>query len=522
MRSPLSALGHWSLGIGHFLTLSLCALLLSACSTGPAPTSATPPAAPPPPPAPASEIHLGLQHWTFRRFTFAETLDKARALGLRHLQVYKGQNLGGGLQGQLGHDLDPATLATVKAWLTERDLAAVSYGVLSPGSIDEWRRILAFARTLGIRTVATEIDPATLAQVAPLAEAAGIRIALHNHPSPSRYADPLFALETVKPFGPHVGLCADTGHWLRNGLDPVASLRAVAPRVLELHLKDVDEPAKKGRDRPFGTGAGDLAGQLAVLRQTGFSGVAFLEYEHDTPQLEKELAACVAYFRAALAAPLPELLAGRVAPPGFALDPAPASLPAPARPAAGWPAPRPLLAPDLANAEFDRANWTYTDGVLSSTGKGGYLFTRAPHGDFTLNCEFRLPAGGNSGVFLRTSDLADPVQNSIEVQLLQGDAPNPAHVVGALFDLVPPTRQRTIQPDAWHQLTVRAIGTYIEVWIDRERVVAAKLEQWTTPGQNPDGTPNKFQKAISTLPQTGRLGFQDHGAPVSFRNLVIE
>ena len=518
MRSPFSVIGHWSVGIGHFLTLSLCALLLTACSTAPEPTAAPPP----PPAAPASDIQLGLQHWTLRRFTFLETLEKARALGLRHLQVYKGQNLGGGLPGSFSHDLDPATLATVKGWLAERDLLAVSYGVVSPGSIDEWRRIFAFAQTLGIRTVATEIDPATLAQVAPLAEAAGIRIALHNHPTPSRYADPAFALETVKPFGPHVGLCADTGHWLRNGLDPVAALRATAPRVLELHLKDVDEPAKKGRDRPFGTGAGDLAGQLAVLRQASFDGIAFLEYEHDTPQLEKELAACVAYFRAALAAPLPDLLAGRVAPPGFTLSPAAAALPAPANPAANWPTPVPLFAPDLANAEFDRANWTYTDGVLSSSGKSGYLFTRAPHGDFTLNCEFRLPAGGNSGVFLRTSDLANPVQNSIEVQLLQGEAPNPAHVVGALFDLVPPTRQRTIEPDAWHQLTVRAIGTYLEVWVDRERVVSAKLEEWTTPGLNPDGTPNKFKKAIATLPQTGRLGFQDHGAPVSFRNITLE
>ena len=40
-------------------------------------------AAPPPPAAPASDIQLGLQHWTLRRFTFLETLDKARALGLR-------------------------------------------------------------------------------------------------------------------------------------------------------------------------------------------------------------------------------------------------------------------------------------------------------------------------------------------------------------------------------------------------------------------------------------------------------
>jgi hypothetical protein len=48
------------------------------------------------------------------------------------------------------------------------------------------------------------------------------------------------------------------------------------------------------------------------------------------------------------------------------------------------------------------------------------------------------------------------------------------------------------------------------------------LSQWAKAGENPDGTPNKFQKAYRDMARDGRIGLQYHGNPVSFRNLLIE
>src|ERR1700691_5541752 len=64
----------------------LAAAALSGCHTAPV----TPPAN-----QPAVPLKLGLQTYTFRRYSFAETLDLARALGLRYVQAYPGQTLGG-------------------------------------------------------------------------------------------------------------------------------------------------------------------------------------------------------------------------------------------------------------------------------------------------------------------------------------------------------------------------------------------------------------------------------------------
>ena len=48
------------------------------------------------------------------------------------------------------------------------------------------------------------------------------------------------------------------------------------------------------------------------------------------------------------------------------------------------------------------------------------------------------------------------------------------------------------------------------------------LDLWKDAGRNPDGTANKFNKAYKDMPRVGRVGLQDHGTPIEFRNLFIE
>lgn len=489
--------------------------LAGALALAPAARAADDPAAGP------AGIELGLQCWTFRSFTFLEALDKAANLGVKNIQIYAGQAVGGGLTGEIGPDLTAEQRKTIQGWVRDRGLALVSLGVTGAADEAGWKKLVAFAKDMGIRTIATEPEPELLPVIDAVVKGTGIRIALHDHPSPSRYADPAVALAAVKPFGPHFGLCADTGHWTRDGRDPVACLKLAEGRIIELHFKDINEPAKVGHDMPWGTGIGNAAGQIAELRRQGFKGYVFIEFEHNTATLDADVARCIAFFRAALRAPLADLLAGKVMPPGYTQVIGDLWRDRGASSAGRWPSPQPLLKPDLSNAEFPEGSWAWEGDVLVAKG-GGDLWTKESYGDFALSLEFKVGAAGNSGVFLRTSDTVNWLHNAIEVQILQGDAENPRHVVGSLFDVLAPGRQKPIEPDTWHQFVIIAVGSEILVHLDGEQIIATDLNQWTTAGKNPDDTPNKFSKAYRDMAREGRIGLQYHGDPVSFRNIKIE
>jgi sugar phosphate isomerase/epimerase len=491
------------------LALSLGLAALSACQKPPAPAESAGP-------------KLGLQAYTFRAGPLVDAIDQTSKLGIHYLEIYPGQTLGGGMNGKVIHTMDAGTRDTLKKFAADRGVVITSYGVVNGGSEAEWKSIFDFAKAMNLRWITVEPGKEWLPLLSQLAKESGIKVAIHNHAAPSTYADPAVALAAVEPFGPEIGLCADTGHWARSGFDPVESLRKCQSRLITLHFKDMNERTITAHDMPWGTGTSDAAGQIAVLRESGFDGVVLGEYEHESPRLLEDLALCAEFFRSAVAAPLADLVGGKVAPPGFVTDVPKEWADHRGEKSLRWPAPTPLLTPDLSNAEFTAGSWTFKDGVLSAKGGGGDLWTKESYGDFVLSLEFRCGEKTNSGVFLRCSDIVNWLHSAIEVQILQGDEPDSKHVVGAIFDCLAPTRQLPIKPGEWNQYVITAKGPKIKVRLNDEDVVDMNLDDWTTAGKNPDGTPNKFQKAYKDMARSGRIGLQDHGDPIEFRNLLIE
>ncbi len=160
--------------------------------------------------------------------------------------------------------------------------------------------------------------------------------------------------------------------------------------------------------------------------------------------------------------------------------------------------------------------WVVENGVLKRADKAGYIWTRERFGDFELELEYRTE--GNSGVFIRTDNPADPVQTGIEVQIDKPSEPS-RHSVGALYDLVAPSRNAA-QP-GWNRLNIIARGPRIEVRLNGHLITEMDLDRWTVAGQNPDGSKNKFKKPLKEFAREGHVGFQDHGAVVEFRNIRI-
>ena len=170
-------------------------------------------------------------------------------------------------------------------------------------------------------------------------------------------------------------------------------------------------------------------------------------------------------------------------------------------------------------------SWTVDDGcILCQALKGGCLYTeRNDYRDIELSVEFRHDPKANSGVFFRWTDLKDSVQTGIEIQILDthGREPATTHCCGAVYDLQPPTRNTCKPAGDWNEMVLWAKDNVIRVTLNGEQIVDMDLNRWTTPGQNPDGTPNKFKRAYCEMVEPGHIGLQDHGGKVWFRNLKV-
>ena len=163
--------------------------------------------------------------------------------------------------------------------------------------------------------------------------------------------------------------------------------------------------------------------------------------------------------------------------------------------------------------------WIVKDGALVRNSPGGDIWTTDRYGDFVLELEFKTT--GNSGVFIRTDKPRDNVQTGIEVQVdVPRGKPN-RHSVGAIYDLVAPTKE-PVKKDDWNRMTVTAKGNLLTVDLNGEKVAEMDLDQWTQGGKNPDGSKNKFRTALKDFKREGHIGLQDHGAVVMYRNIRIK
>ena len=176
------------------------------------------------------------------------------------------------------------------------------------------------------------------------------------------------------------------------------------------------------------------------------------------------------------------------------------------------------------------SNWVVENGEITLKNRtdrqehnDNYLYTEKKYGDFVLELDFKVGEQTNSGVFLRTSDPKDPVQTGLEIQvatLAQG-RPLGKGSVGGIYDMVAPS-SNALKLDDWNHYIITAKGSHITVVLNDIKVSEADLNQWSELGKGPDGTPNKFNRAVKDFARTGYVGLQDHGSPVWYRNIRIK
>ncbi len=186
---------------------------------------------------------------------------------------------------------------------------------------------------------------------------------------------------------------------------------------------------------------------------------------------------------------------------------------------------------------FPTVGWEVKDGLLTTNetnskegGEGGDIITAKKYSSFELMVDFRITTGANSGIMY----FVDPEMNKgkgsaigYEYQVLD-DAVHPdAHkgkdgnrTVASLYDMIPAAKDKPVKPiGEWNTARILVRGGHVEHWLNgmkvleydrftpefREMVAGSKYHVWPNYADWPDGY----------------ILLQDHGFPVSFRNVKI-
>ncbi len=178
------------------------------------------------------------------------------------------------------------------------------------------------------------------------------------------------------------------------------------------------------------------------------------------------------------------------------------------------------------------SRWVVQDGTLTLRDRSDgrehnleYLWAEDVYDNFILDLEFKVPPRANSGIFLRSSDLKDPVFTGIEIQVSNSygrDACNRGGTAGAVYDLLAPSSNAIKPPGQWNRLQITCDRNKIKVVLNGRQVIDMDLDRWTEPHKNPDGSKNKFPRALKDFARKGYVGLQDHGLPVWYRNIKIK
>ncbi|MDP6042180.1 MAG: DUF1080 domain-containing protein, partial [Candidatus Latescibacteria bacterium] len=123
--------------------------------------------------------------------------------------------------------------------------------------------------------------------------------------------------------------------------------------------------------------------------------------------------------------------------------------------------------------------WEVQKGLMVCNGEGrGWIRPEATYTDFVLRLDYRISVGGNSGIFLRTSEEGRPAYQGMEIQLFDARrAPITVKSNGAIYDAVAPTVDASRSTGAWNTVEVSCSGSMVKVIINGREVVSCDVSE---------------------------------------------
>ena len=215
---------------------------------------------------------LGIEAYTFHKYTLFEAIDKTAQLGLPYMGGLSFQKVSNEIAKNFDPQLTDDELKQIRLKLDSAGVRLLTYYIHDiPGDPEGCRRVFEFGRKIGIETFMSEPSPDALDTIEKFCDEYDINVALHNHDQKAspQYWNPEGILKVCEDRSRRIGACGDLGYWMRSGIDPIEAVRTLKQRLITVQMHDLNELTPTGHDVPWGTGAGKTGAVPHGTRPSG-------------------------------------------------------------------------------------------------------------------------------------------------------------------------------------------------------------------------------------------------------------
>jgi sugar phosphate isomerase/epimerase len=237
----------------------------------------------------AASLQLGIAGYTFLHVPVDQGIAMMRRTGVSALSIK---------DFYLPMNSSPDTIHSVSEQFRSAGIRIYAAGVIYMKSEQEVDRAFEYAKTLGVDLIVGVPNPDLIAYTEQKVKTYNIRVAIHNHgPEDKLYPSPADVYDRIKGLDPRMGLCLDIGHAARAGADPVKVVGDYAPRIFDLHVKDLAVISREAKPIELGRGVLDIPGLAKALKRIGYTGYCSIEHEMDMKDPLPGIAESAGYFR---------------------------------------------------------------------------------------------------------------------------------------------------------------------------------------------------------------------------------
>jgi inosose dehydratase len=241
----------------------------------------------------ADTFSIGMAGYTFREFSVDDTIKMMKRIGVNNLSLKDFHMPMNSTQEQINEILAKFGAGGINVY---------TVGVVYMKTQDSVDQAFEYAKMAGVKMIVGAPNYDLLPYVEKKIKTYDIRLAIHNHgPDNPLYPNPTDIWDHVKALDPRIGICIDIGHTTRDGADPSVDIKRYAPRIFDLHIKDVDKATKEGVTIEMGRGIIDIPKVVATLRTIKYSGKCSLEFEKDMKDPIAGIAESIGYFKGVMA-----------------------------------------------------------------------------------------------------------------------------------------------------------------------------------------------------------------------------